>query len=114
MTDNFRTGQSTTRYSLKSGKQETVVLPTELAAEPGDRVVVTGRVRDDRLVGAVEATTESAQAPLVAGPRKVAVLLIAFGGDSQPWSPEATRSEVFTAPTPQTRSSKRSPTTGSP
>ena len=98
VTDNFLTGQSTTRYTLKSGKQETVVRPTELAAEPGDRVVVTGGMRDGGLVGAVEATTASPQAAVAAGPRKVAVLLVTFdGGSSEPWSKEATRSEVFTA-----------------
>jgi hypothetical protein len=98
VTDNFLTGQSTTRFTLKSGKQETVVRPTELAAEPGDRVVVTGRMRDGRLVGAVEAATASPQAGVAAGPRKVAVLLVTFGGgSSEPWSKEATRSEVFTA-----------------
>jgi hypothetical protein len=74
------------------------VLPTELAAEPGDRVVVTGEVRDDRLVGAVEATRASAQATISSGPRKVAVLLVTFPGEPEkPWSPGETRSKVFTA-----------------
>jgi hypothetical protein len=96
--DNFRSGQSTTRYTLKSGKHETVVRPTELVAEPGDRVVVTGRIRDGRLVGAVETLTVGPPPPISAGPRKVAVLLIAFPGDpTEPWSAAATRSEVFTA-----------------
>jgi hypothetical protein len=98
VTDNFRTGQSTTRYILEAGDEETVVRPTELAAEPGDRVVVTGRIRDGRLVGSVEATSANAQAALAAGPRKVAVLLITFPGDpGQPWSPQESRSKVFTA-----------------
>lgn len=97
VTDNFRTGQSTTRYTLESGRQETVVRPTELAAEPGDRVVVTGEVRGDRLVGAVEATIASQPAAIPAGPRKTAVLLITFPGYSAgPWSQESARSEVFT------------------
>ncbi len=98
VTDNFRAGQSTTRYTLKSGKQETVVRPTELAAEPGDRVVVTGKMRDGRLVGAVEATGAGTQAAFAAGPRKVAVLLITFPGEpAVPWPPQESRSEVFTA-----------------
>ncbi|MDX6601704.1 MAG: hypothetical protein QOF13_906 [Solirubrobacterales bacterium] len=95
--DNFRTGESTTRYTLKSGRQETVVRPTELAAEPGDRVVVTGALHGDRLVGTVEATTASQPATIPAGPRKTAVLLITFPGYSAgPWSQESARSEVFT------------------
>jgi len=95
--DNFRTGKSTTRYTLKSGRQETVVRPTELAAEPGDRVVVTGEVRDQRLVGAVEATAGEQTAAIPAGPRKTAVLLINLsGGGAGPWSQESARSEVFT------------------
>jgi hypothetical protein len=96
VTDNFLTGQSTTRYTLQSGRQRTVVRPTELAAEPGDRVVVTGRMDDGRLVGAVEATGPSTQA-VAPGPRKVAVLLFTFPGESSaPWSPQTSRSEVFT------------------
>lgn len=96
--DNFRTGQSTTRYTLKSGRQETVVRPTELAAEPGDRVVVTGDMRDDRLVGAVKATSAAQPAAIPAGPRKTAVLLInPSGSGTGPWTQESARSEVFTA-----------------
>jgi hypothetical protein len=73
------------------------VRPTELAAEPGDRVVVAGDLRDDRLVGKVEATTASQPAAVPAGPRKTAVLLITFPGYSAgPWSQESARSEVFT------------------
>ncbi len=95
--DNFRTGESNTRYTLVSGEQETVVRPTELAAEPGDRVVVTGEVRDDRLVGAVKATAGDQTAAIPAGPRKTAVLLInPSGGGAGPWSQESARSEVFT------------------
>lgn len=97
VTDDFSSGESTTRYTLKSGRQETVVRPTRLAAVPGDRVVVTGDVRGDRLVGTVEATAESAEAALATGPRKVAVLLLTFPGDSAaPWSAAETRSKVFT------------------
>jgi hypothetical protein len=97
VTDNFRTGQSTTRYTLESGKQKAVVRPTELAAEPGDRVVVTGGVRDGRLVGAVESVTADPQAAVAAGPRKVAVLLVSFPGESsEPWSLGQARSQVFT------------------
>jgi hypothetical protein len=96
VTDNFRTGESTTRYTLESGRQETVVRPTELAAEPGDRVVVTGEVRDDRLVGTVEATAASQSAAIPAGARKTAVLLITPSGSAGPWSQELARSEVFT------------------
>lgn len=98
VTDNFRTGQSTTRYNLESGKKEIPVRPTSLAATPGDRVLVTGDVRDGQIVGRVEATTASTQATVSAEPRKVAVLLVTFPGDpAEPWLPEDTRSEVFTA-----------------
>lgn len=96
--DNFRSGQSTTRYTLESGMQRTVVRPTELAAQPGDRVVVTGSMRDGLLVGAVESTSPSTQAAVAAGPRKAAVLLITFPGEpAVPWPPQESRSEVFTA-----------------
>lgn len=95
--DNFRTGHSTTRYTLKSGGKATVVRPTELAAEAGDRVVVTGEMRDDRLVGAVKAVGGSQTAAIPAGPRKTAVLLInPSGGGAGPWTQESARSEVFT------------------
>ncbi len=95
--DNFRAGHSTTRYTLKSGGEETVVRPTALAAEPGDRVVVTGEVRNDRLVGAVKATSSAQPAAIPAGPRKTAVLLInPAGGGAGPWTQESARSEVFT------------------
>src|SRR4051794_4277506 len=96
VTDNFRTGQSTTRYILRSGRQRIPVRPTELAAEPGDRVAVMGKMREDRLVGKVETTSDVKTSALMA-PRKVAVLLITFPGDpSEPWSPYETRSNVFT------------------
>jgi Big-like domain-containing protein/gametolysin peptidase M11 len=96
VSDNFRTGQSTTRYILRSGGQSIPVRPTKLAAEPGDRVAVTGKMREDRLVGEVEAPRDVETSALVT-PRKVAVLLITFPGDpSEPWSPDLTRSNVFT------------------
>ncbi|HEY5815168.1 MAG TPA: Ig-like domain-containing protein [Solirubrobacterales bacterium] len=99
VTDNFRTGESNTRYSLRSGKGETEVVPTELAAEPGDRVVVTGSMRDGRFVGSVEAVPgDAGTSALAAGPRKVAVLLVTFpGGPDEPWSPASTHSKIFTA-----------------
>ncbi|HEX4463275.1 MAG TPA: Ig-like domain-containing protein [Solirubrobacterales bacterium] len=98
MADNFRTGESTTRYTLQSGSRETVVRPTELAAEPGERVVVSGELRDDRLVGTVEAMSASQPAAISAGPRKTAVLLVSpSGGGAGPWTQESARSEVFTA-----------------
>jgi hypothetical protein len=94
--DDFRAGESTTRYTLKSGRQATVVRPTRLAAEPGDPVTVTGELRDDRLVGTVEATAASQPAAIPAGPRKTAVLLINPSGGAEPWTQESARSEVFT------------------
>jgi Bacterial Ig domain/Gametolysin peptidase M11 len=94
--DNFRAGESTTRYTLESRRHETVVRPTELAAEPGDRVVVTGTMRDNRLVGVVEATGAIQPAAIPAGARKTAVLLITPSGSAGPWSQESARSEVFT------------------
>jgi hypothetical protein len=93
--ENLRTGQSTTRYTLVSGREETVVAPTELEAQPGDRVVFTGTVRDERLVGTVE--TAGAEAAIASGPRKTAVLLITLPGDpASPWAAAETRSKVFT------------------
>ena len=95
--DDFRSGESTTHYTLKSGGQETVVRPTLLGAEPGERVVVTGEVRDGRLVGSVKAATASSSVAIPAGPRKTAVLLInPSGGGAGPWTQESARSEVFT------------------
>ncbi|HEX5762931.1 MAG TPA: Ig-like domain-containing protein [Solirubrobacterales bacterium] len=97
VSDHFLTDESTTRYRLKSGGDRTVVRPTALAAEPGDRVEVTGAMRDGRLVGAVEATDPAPTAALVPGPRKTAVLMVTFPGDStEPWSAAEARSEVFT------------------
>lgn len=95
--DDFQGGHSTIRYSLESGGKEVPLRPTRLRAEPGDRVVFSGESRDGRLVGTVRSTTSEAEAaPLT--PRKVAVLLIRFPGDpAVPWSPDVTRSKVFTA-----------------
>ena len=96
VTDNFRTGQSTSRYILRSGKRQTVVRPTRLAAEPGDHVGVAGRLWDGRLVGAVQATDSAEE--LTPGPRKAAAVLVTFPGEpEEPWDPEETRSNVFTA-----------------
>lgn len=97
VSDNFLTGESTTRYILGAGEKEIPVRPTALAAEPGDRVEVTGSMRDGLLVGAVEATAADPQAALAPGPRKVAVLLVTSPGEPQPWPPADVRSEVFTA-----------------
>lgn len=92
--DGFRDGRSATRYTLRSGDRTTVVRPTELAAEPGERVEVTGALRDGRLVGEVESVEPTAQA-VAPGPRKVAVVLFSFSG-GEPWSAGTARSEVFT------------------
>ncbi|HEX5592827.1 MAG TPA: Ig-like domain-containing protein [Solirubrobacterales bacterium] len=98
VTDNFRTGESTTRYSLVSGGRAIPLRPTTLAAEPGERVVVSGDLREGTIVGPVTTTTTSAQPLALAEPRKVAVVLVTFPGDpAEPWLPEATRSKVFTA-----------------
>jgi len=95
--DDFGAGHSTTRYSLESGGQEIPLRPTTLRAEPGDRVVFTGEVRDGRLVGAVRSTASETEAAALT-PRKVAVLLFSFSGEpAAPWSPDVTRSKVFTA-----------------
>jgi Bacterial Ig domain/Gametolysin peptidase M11 len=95
--DDFVADRSSTRYTLEAGGKEIPLRPTTLRAEPGDRVVVTGELREGRLVGAVRSTaSETEAAPLAA--RKVAVLLIRFPGDpAVPWSPDVTRSKVFTA-----------------
>jgi hypothetical protein len=94
--DDFRDGSSVTRYHLRSGGREIAVQPTELAAEAGERVAVTGEMQGGRLVGSVEATGDGAQVEAVTpGPRKAAVILVTFGGGA-PWSSEAARSEVFT------------------
>lgn len=99
VSDNFRSGETTTRYSLMSGKEEIPLRPTALAASPGEHVVVTGRMHEGRLAGRVEATTASSEAALEpAGPHKTAVVLVTFPGEQQePWDPEETRSKVFTA-----------------
>ncbi|HEX6666400.1 MAG TPA: Ig-like domain-containing protein [Solirubrobacterales bacterium] len=96
--DDFGAGQSTTRYSLESGGEEIPLRPTKLRAEPGDQVVFSGELRDGRLVGAVRSTASEPEAALIGTPSKVAVLLIRLPGDpAVPWSPEITRSKVFTA-----------------
>ena len=95
--DNFRAERSTTRYSLESGGKEIPLRPTSLEAQPGDRVIVTGEIRDQRLVGAVTETASAQVSPL-AGARKVAVILYTLPGDSgHSWTTEQARSRVFTA-----------------
>lgn len=95
--DDFRSGESTTHYTLKSDGKATVVRPTALVAEAGEQVVVKGDMRDDRLVGAVRATGPGQSTAIPPGARKTAVLLIAPAGSSPgPWSQESARSEVFT------------------
>lgn len=96
--DDFRDGSSVTRYHLRSAGQEIALRPTELTAEAGERVAVTGEFQDGRLVGSVEATGAVPQAEAITpGPRKTAVVLFTFAGESVPWTADATRSEVFTA-----------------
>lgn len=95
--DNFRTDESTTRYSLESNEKEIPLRPTTLQAQPGDRVAVTGEMRDGRLVGEIEETASTQASPL-AGARKVAVILYTLPGDSgHSWTPEQARSRIFTA-----------------
>ncbi|HYQ79703.1 MAG TPA: zinc-dependent metalloprotease family protein, partial [Solirubrobacterales bacterium] len=102
--DNFRTGRSTTRYSLESGGREIRLRPTVLRAEPGETVVVTGTMRD-RLVGAVRSVpdgprplaAQTSLAPAEEGARKVAVILFSLPGTSPSWSASQGRSRVFTA-----------------
>jgi Bacterial Ig domain/Gametolysin peptidase M11 len=96
--DDFRHGRSETRYHLRSGEREIALRPTELAAEAGEQVEVTGKMREGKLVGSVEATDASPQTQtVIPGPRKTAVILATFAGESAPWSVETARSEVFTA-----------------
>lgn len=98
--ENLSTRQSTTRFTLKSGGETTVLLPTDLAADTGDRVAVTGTERGDRLVGTVASIGPSPPEGVEPGPRKTAVVLVTFPGDpTSPWSLEETRSKVFTATT---------------
>lgn len=110
--DNFRTGRSTTSYSLESAEVKIPLRPTALKAEPGERVVVTGKVHDG-LVGVVRSSTsehepppssllgagaaQAAETPAEEGARKVAVILFSLPGDSSSWSVEQARSRVFTA-----------------
>lgn len=114
--DNFRTGRSTTRYTLETARGGEIRLrPTTLAAEPGENVVVTGKVRDGLVAGAVRRSpnelqslapssalgvgaAQAAEAPAEEGARKVAVLMVNFATDTrQPYSQAEARSQVFTA-----------------
>lgn len=114
MADNFRTGRSTTRYTLETAGDEIPLRPTTLTAEPGEKVVVTGRMRDGVVAGAVWSSPnelrrlaspsalgagaeQAAEAPAEEGARKVAVILFSLPGDSPSWSLEQARSRVFTA-----------------
>lgn len=111
--DDFHTGRSTTRYSLESGGRKVPLRPTALRAEPGERVVVTGKM-DEGLVGVVHSPARESEAlapsslsagaelagatPAEEGVRKVAVILFTLPGDSgHSWTPELARSRVFTA-----------------
>ena len=93
--DDFPSGSSSTHYTLASGGKEITVRPTELMADAGDRVVVKGEIKGDRLVGAVEAVGGGTQAALATGARKAAVLLVGFGSGGS-WSSAEARSTVFT------------------
>jgi gametolysin peptidase M11/Big-like domain-containing protein len=110
--DNFRTGRSTTRYTLKTAGDEIPLRPTTLTAEPGEKVVVTGNLRDGLLAGAVRTSpnqfqslapepgggaVQAAASPAEEGVRKVAVILFSLPGASNSWSVEQARSRVFTA-----------------
>ncbi len=112
--DNFRTGRSTTRYSLETAGKEIPLRPTILRAEPGEKVLVTGKMRDGLVVGAVRSSrneperlaspsvlgagaVQAAETPAEEGTRKVAVILFSFPGDPPSWSLEQARSRVFTA-----------------
>jgi hypothetical protein len=110
--DNFRTGRSSTKYTLKTAGDEIPLRPTTLRAEPGEKVVVTGSMRNDRLAGAVRSSpnqlqplasalgvgaVQAAESPAEEGARKVAVILFNLPGASSSWSLEQARSRVFTA-----------------
>ena len=98
--DNFRTEESTTRYTLKAGQTRIPLKPTAVAAESGERVVVTGEMRDGRLVGEVRGTESevAGQALTLGTPSKVAVILFTLPGDgAHSWSQELARSRIFTA-----------------
>jgi hypothetical protein len=112
--DNFRTGRSTTKYTLETAGNKIPLRPTILRAEPGEKVVVTGKMRDD-LVGAVRSSPNESpplpapsllgasgaqlntETPAEQGARKVAVLLVDVPGGFSTWPLEQTRSKVFTA-----------------
>jgi hypothetical protein len=92
----LRNGDSVTRYALKTPEGTVRVKPTALGAEHGDKVRVSGRMEDGRLVGQVETLASRAAEPRALGPRRVAVMLLSFGGGGAS-SPEAMRSRVFTS-----------------
>ena len=110
--DDFRADRSTTRYTLETAGDEIPLRPTILRAEPGEKVVVTGDMRDGLLAGAVRISpnqlqpsapalgveaVQAAEPPAEESARKVAVILFSLPGASPSWSLEQARSRVFTA-----------------
>ena len=97
ISDDFAAGEATTTYSLHSGGRATPLLPTEpVRATTGDRVVATGAMREGTLVGTVAQEQDLTPEADLVEPRRVAVLLVGFPGESAPWSPAQARNAVFT------------------
>ncbi len=97
---------------MKTAGDEIPLRPTTLRAEPGEKVVVTGTMRDGLLAGVVRSSpdqlrplasalgvgaAQAAESPADEGVRKVAVILFSLPGASPSWSLEQARSRVFTA-----------------
>jgi len=101
ISENLARGESIATYSLRSGGEETPIVPTTpVTAATGDRVEVSGAMHDGTLVGPVTQAAGTAVGPggpIFIGPRKVLVLHVKFAGDPEvPWSTETMRQKIFT------------------
>jgi len=97
ITDDLHHGRGSTDYRLESNGRSTPLLPTGvIEADDGARVTVTGTREQGHIVGDVRSRQAAARA--AQGPRSLAVMLVAFEGDTRapPWTPEQVRSRLFT------------------
>jgi hypothetical protein len=99
-TDDFKHGRSKTLYRLVRGDRHIPLkLPHATAIASGAAVVLHGHRAGKRLKGTLRPLSSARgklAASVPAGPRKTAVILVDFPGDTPPWTPDEVRQWVFT------------------
>src|SRR4051812_43825211 len=98
--DDFAHKRTHTRYRLvtRRGRHIPLRLGRVHPRTPsGSEVTVRGRRSGSRIKGTVLARGIVRAAGVTAGPRKTAVILVNFAGDTRtPWTPDTVRQRVFT------------------